>query len=210
MVSVYRNMNAATLAIFLQQEKTLSAFTFATSDEVSFVPPKAQLGVLEAFATDKSLNKAFNDAYKKKKESSIGPVDGAAHTDMQANALRTVIEDNREKFPPGEFKIVIANGEGVPPTEIVIREKVFYAGQIFKKEQAKRDEDFKIAAEAKEAEKQRNDARTTTPADAALKTLLSIRSLEGKEGDTENQTTDAAKEPERTVLSQVVKAYDLV
>lgn len=185
MVSVYTRMNANSLAIFLMREKTLSATSFAMSDEVKFVPPKAMLGVMETFAADKTLNVQFNEAYKNIREGWARPVDGEAHVIIQAMALEHVILENREKFPPEAFKIVLSSAEG-QTHEIPIPDKIFSAGKIFKKDQARREEDFKAAEEAKEAEKQRNEARTVTPAEEALKNLLAVATLQSAEREKED------------------------
>lgn len=181
MVSVYTKMNAASLALFLTAEKTRSATTFAMSDEVTFFPPKAMLGVMQSFADDKSLNAQFNETYRQIRDHWRDPVDGTAHIIIQAKALEAVILENREKFPPGEFKFVIATETGYTET-FVIPDRAFSAGKIFKKEQARREEDFKAAEAEKEAEKQRGEVRSVTPAEVALQNLLAVASLQAAEG----------------------------
>lgn len=198
MVSVYTKMNATSLALFLMKEKTMSATTFAMSDEVKFFPPKAILGVMETFANDKSLNDQFNTAYKKIRDNWGQPVDGNAHIAIQARALREVILENREQFPPGEFKFVTTTDSG-HTEEFVIPDRAFSAGKIFKKEQARREEDFKAAEAEKEAEKQRGEARTVTPAEEALQNLLAIASLQAAEGSKadggDRETAQERKDP---------------
>lgn len=195
MVSVYTNMNASSLALFLMQEKTLSATSFAMSDEVKFFPPKAILGVMETFANDKTLNAQFNATYKRIHDGMNRSVNGRDHVNIQADALEEVIMENREKFPPGEFKFVISTDSGYTK-EIVIPDRAFSAGKIFKKEQAKREEDFKAAEAEKEAEKQRGEARTVTPAEEALKNLLAIAALQSAE-TAKPDDTDGGKAQER-------------
>jgi hypothetical protein len=144
--------NFVALTILLSSQKTAdnnNALGFSFS--VTGASGNLKATILDAFSLDKGLVKQFRANFEKIMKDSATKGMNIEPSNGKHNALTETIMDNREAFPPEEFKIY-TRFEGGGSIETTIPSRAAMMGDIFKKKVTEKQEAYDAAIAERDAE----------------------------------------------------------